>query len=99
MLGAGNISFLVYLLNPFTIAVCVGGSTSSIENMLIILCLYGAATGLKSSWPSWSCTIITMLYSMLLFIHVFTINVSCLIINLLAQLPSATLVASEGLSG
>lgn len=46
-LGIGDISFLVYLFNPFTIAVCVGGSTSSIENMLIILSLYGAAAGLK----------------------------------------------------
>ncbi|XP_024383884.1 uncharacterized protein [Physcomitrium patens] len=44
-LGIGDISFLVYLFNPFTIAVCVGGSTSSIENMLIILSLYGAAAG------------------------------------------------------
>lgn len=45
VLGAGDVAFLVYLFNPFTTAVCVGGSTSSIENMLIILCLYGAASG------------------------------------------------------
>jgi hypothetical protein len=45
VLGGGDLAFLIYLFNPFTIAVCVGGSTSSIENMLVFLCLYGAAAG------------------------------------------------------
>jgi hypothetical protein len=43
--GTGNTAALFYLLNPFTIAVCIGGSTSPIENMLTILALYGAIAG------------------------------------------------------
>ncbi|XP_010278563.1 PREDICTED: phosphatidylinositol glycan anchor biosynthesis class U protein-like isoform X2 [Nelumbo nucifera] len=41
-LSAGDIAALVYLWNPLTIITCVGSSTSPIENLLIVLSLYGA---------------------------------------------------------
>jgi phosphatidylinositol glycan class U len=34
----------VYLWNPFTILSCVGLSTSPIENLAVIVSLYGAVT-------------------------------------------------------
>ncbi|KAI5075334.1 hypothetical protein GOP47_0009410 [Adiantum capillus-veneris] len=43
--GVGEIAAMFYLWNPFTILSCVGGCTSSIENAMIILSLYGAVTG------------------------------------------------------
>ncbi|XP_058009630.1 uncharacterized protein LOC110654779 isoform X2 [Hevea brasiliensis] len=42
ILASGDIAALVYLWNPFTIVACVGLSTSPIENLFIILMLYGA---------------------------------------------------------
>ncbi|KAJ8766202.1 hypothetical protein K2173_021719 [Erythroxylum novogranatense] len=39
---SGDIAALVYLWNPFTLAASVGLSTSPIENLVIILSLYGA---------------------------------------------------------
>ncbi|GAY61060.1 hypothetical protein CUMW_206840 [Citrus unshiu] len=44
MLSSGDIAALVYLWNPFTIVACVGLSTSPIENLVVILSLYGACT-------------------------------------------------------
>ncbi|KAH6557415.1 hypothetical protein KP509_1Z115700 [Ceratopteris richardii] len=44
-LGVGDIAAIAYLWNPFTIVNCVGGCTSSIENAMILLSLYGAAAG------------------------------------------------------
>ncbi|GMP96168.1 hypothetical protein CsSME_00044928 [Camellia sinensis var. sinensis] len=44
ILSSGDIAALVYLWNPFTIVSCVGLSTSPIENLVIILSLYGACT-------------------------------------------------------
>ncbi|KAE9459511.1 hypothetical protein C3L33_08579, partial [Rhododendron williamsianum] len=41
---SGDIAALVYLWNPFTIISCVGLSTSPIENLVIMLSLYGACT-------------------------------------------------------
>lgn len=41
---SGDIAALIYLCNPFTIVACVGLSTSPIENMAVILCLYGACS-------------------------------------------------------
>ncbi|KAL6177202.1 hypothetical protein ACLB2K_048728 [Fragaria x ananassa] len=41
-LPSGDIAALIYLWNPFTIAACVGLSTSPIENLAIMLSLYGA---------------------------------------------------------
>lgn len=46
MLSSGDIAALVYLWNPFTIVACVGLSTSPIENLVVILSLYGACTRL-----------------------------------------------------
>ncbi|KAF3772735.1 Phosphatidylinositol glycan anchor biosynthesis class U protein [Nymphaea thermarum] len=36
---------LLYLLNPLTLLTCVGSTTSPIKNLMVILCLYGACTG------------------------------------------------------
>lgn len=44
IISSGDIAALVYLWNPFTIISCVGLSTSPIENMVIMLSLYGACT-------------------------------------------------------
>ncbi|GLT98014.1 hypothetical protein SLE2022_155480 [Rubroshorea leprosula] len=46
ILSSGDIAALVYLWNPFTIVTCVGLSTSSIENLAVILCLFGACSRL-----------------------------------------------------
>ncbi|KAH9290576.1 hypothetical protein KI387_034693, partial [Taxus chinensis] len=43
-LVAGDVAALVYLWNPLGIASCVGASMSSIENIMILLALYGAST-------------------------------------------------------
>ncbi|XP_039040388.1 phosphatidylinositol glycan anchor biosynthesis class U protein-like isoform X1 [Hibiscus syriacus] len=43
---SGDVAALIYLCNPFTIVACVGLSTSPIENMAVILCLYGACSRL-----------------------------------------------------
>ncbi|RVW16333.1 Phosphatidylinositol glycan anchor biosynthesis class U protein [Vitis vinifera] len=42
MLSSGDIAALVYLWNPLTIVTCVGSSTSPIENLVVVLSLYGA---------------------------------------------------------
>ncbi|XP_058751285.1 uncharacterized protein LOC131624351 [Vicia villosa] len=39
---SGELAALVYLWNPFTIVACVGLSTSVIENLMVVLTLYGA---------------------------------------------------------
>ncbi|XP_047341481.1 phosphatidylinositol glycan anchor biosynthesis class U protein-like [Impatiens glandulifera] len=44
VLSPGDIAALVYLWNPFTILSCVGLSTSPIENLAVVLSLYGACT-------------------------------------------------------
>ncbi|PSS09790.1 Phosphatidylinositol glycan anchor biosynthesis class U protein [Actinidia chinensis var. chinensis] len=44
IVSSGDIAALVYLWNPFTIISCVGLSTSPIENLVVMLCLYGACT-------------------------------------------------------
>lgn len=41
-LSSGDIAALVYLWNPLTIMTCVGLSTSPVENLFIVLSLYGA---------------------------------------------------------
>ncbi|KAL3499401.1 hypothetical protein ACH5RR_038494 [Cinchona calisaya] len=45
-LPSGDLAALVYLWNPFTIVTCVGYNTSPIENLFVLLSLYGACTGL-----------------------------------------------------
>jgi len=47
ILPCGDIAALVYLWNPFTIVSCVGLSTSPIENLAVILALFGAVTRKK----------------------------------------------------
>ncbi|KAA8521988.1 hypothetical protein F0562_012698 [Nyssa sinensis] len=42
ILSSGDIAALVYLWNPFTIVTCVGFSTSPIENLVIMMSIYGA---------------------------------------------------------
>lgn len=44
VLPSGDFAALVYLWNPFTIVACVGLSTSPIENLMVVLSLYGACT-------------------------------------------------------
>ncbi|KZV52600.1 phosphatidylinositol glycan anchor biosynthesis class U protein [Dorcoceras hygrometricum] len=46
ILPSGDIAALVYLWNPFTMVTCVGFNTSPIDNMFVILSLYGASAGL-----------------------------------------------------
>ncbi|KAK7330635.1 hypothetical protein VNO77_24833 [Canavalia gladiata] len=46
LLPSGDFAALVYLWNPFSIVACVGLSTSSIENLMVVLSLYGACTRL-----------------------------------------------------
>lgn len=43
---SGDVAALVYLWNPFTIVSCIGFNTSPIENMFVIISLYGASAGL-----------------------------------------------------
>ncbi|WVZ09611.1 hypothetical protein V8G54_014141 [Vigna mungo] len=43
-LPSGDFAALVYLWNPFTIVACVGLSTSAIENLMVVLSLYGACS-------------------------------------------------------
>ncbi|MQM13500.1 hypothetical protein Taro_046422 [Colocasia esculenta] len=45
---AGDVASLVFLWNPFGILTCVGGCTSPIENLMIVLSLYGACSSLPS---------------------------------------------------
>ncbi|XP_073308127.1 uncharacterized protein [Primulina huaijiensis] len=46
ILPSGDIAALVYLWNPFTMVTCVGFNTSPIDNLFVILSLYGASAGL-----------------------------------------------------
>lgn len=46
VLHSGDFAALVYLWNPFTIVACVGLSTSAIENLMVVLTLYGACARL-----------------------------------------------------
>lgn len=43
-LPSGDFAALAYLWNPFTIVACVGLSTSAIENLMVVLSLYGACS-------------------------------------------------------
>ncbi|CAK9278821.1 unnamed protein product [Sphagnum jensenii] len=75
--GTGNTAALFYLLNPFTIAVCIGGSTSPIENMLTILALYGAIAGIVPlAGFGWAMATHVGMYPAILFIPI-----ACLLAN------------------
>ncbi|XP_020525377.1 phosphatidylinositol glycan anchor biosynthesis class U protein-like, partial [Amborella trichopoda] len=71
-LDSGDVAALIYLLNPLTIAACAGSSTSSIENLMILLTVYGACAGLCTSLGSFGWVIATHLsvYSMMLVIPI-----------------------------
>uniref|UniRef100_A0A1D1Z0C3 Phosphatidylinositol glycan anchor biosynthesis class U protein n=1 Tax=Anthurium amnicola TaxID=1678845 RepID=A0A1D1Z0C3_9ARAE len=43
---AGEVASLIFLWNPFGILSCVGLSTSPIENLMVVLSLYGACSSL-----------------------------------------------------
>ncbi|KAL6547948.1 hypothetical protein OROHE_009653 [Orobanche hederae] len=45
ILPSGDIAALVYLWNPFTIVSSIGFNTSPVENLFVILSLYGASAG------------------------------------------------------
>ncbi|KAI5655553.1 hypothetical protein M9H77_32740 [Catharanthus roseus] len=45
-LPSGDIAALAYLWNPFTIVTCMGFNSSPIENLFVIISLYGASKGL-----------------------------------------------------
>ncbi|XP_051118992.1 uncharacterized protein LOC127243152 isoform X1 [Andrographis paniculata] len=45
ILPSGDIAALVYLWNPFTVISCLGYNTSPVENLFIILSIYGASSG------------------------------------------------------
>ncbi|KAL6544060.1 hypothetical protein OROGR_010557 [Orobanche gracilis] len=47
ILPSGDIAALVYLWNPFTIFSGIGFNTSPIENLFVILALYGASAGMN----------------------------------------------------
>ncbi|GAQ83601.1 phosphatidylinositol glycan class U [Klebsormidium nitens] len=40
-----DLAGILYLLNPYTIAACIGGSTGSIDNCAVLLALYGSVNG------------------------------------------------------
>lgn len=44
----GDLASLIFLWNPFTIITCAGSSTSPIDNLMIVLSIYGACSGLSS---------------------------------------------------
>ena len=41
----GDLASLIFLWNPFTIITCAGSSTSPIDNLMIVLSIYGACSG------------------------------------------------------
>lgn len=45
-LNSGELASLVYLWNPMTIITCLGSSTSPIDNLMVVLAIYGACSRL-----------------------------------------------------
>ncbi|XP_020572693.1 phosphatidylinositol glycan anchor biosynthesis class U protein-like [Phalaenopsis equestris] len=43
-LEAADIACLIYLWNPFTIMTCLGSCTSPIDNLMVVLAIYGACS-------------------------------------------------------
>ncbi|KAK6130110.1 hypothetical protein DH2020_036160 [Rehmannia glutinosa] len=67
ILPSGDIAGLVYLWNPFTIVSSIGFNTSPIENLFVILSLYGAsavktqrANTIGSLWVGHSITFVSL---------------------------------------
>jgi hypothetical protein len=42
--SAGDIASLIYLWNPWAIVTCVGSCTSPIENLMVVIMIYGACS-------------------------------------------------------
>ena len=42
--SAGDTASLIYLWNPWTIITCVGSCTSPIENLMVVIMIYGACS-------------------------------------------------------
>uniref|UniRef100_A0A0E0CAW1 GPI transamidase subunit PIG-U n=1 Tax=Oryza meridionalis TaxID=40149 RepID=A0A0E0CAW1_9ORYZ len=45
-ISAGDIASLIYLWNPWVIVTCVGSCTSPIENLMVVIMIYGACSRL-----------------------------------------------------
>ncbi|BAS75434.1 Os01g0870201 [Oryza sativa Japonica Group] len=45
-ISAGDIASLIYLWNPWAIVTCVGSCTSPIENLMVVIMIYGACSRL-----------------------------------------------------
>jgi phosphatidylinositol glycan class U len=43
-ISAGDIASLIYLWNPWAIVTCVGSCTSPIENLMVVIMIYGACS-------------------------------------------------------
>ncbi|KAG5039679.1 hypothetical protein JHK82_011828 [Glycine max] len=61
-LPSGDFAALVYLWNPFTIVACVGLSTSAIENLMVVLSLYGACSLIAIEFTSLHPSVFLLLY-------------------------------------
>eukprot|EP00249_Psilotum_nudum_P016381 c25796_g1_i1 orf=393-1865(+) len=76
-LSVGDTVMLFYAWNPFTIVSCIGGCTSSIENFMIILGLYGAVTGNSPLAAfGWTMAAHLSLYPAILFIPI-ALSLAC----------------------
>lgn len=40
----GDFASLVYLWNPLTIVTCMGSSTSPVDNLMVVMAIYGACS-------------------------------------------------------
>ncbi|XP_011621261.1 phosphatidylinositol glycan anchor biosynthesis class U protein [Amborella trichopoda] len=70
-LDSGDVAALIYLFNPLTIAACAGSSTSPIENMMILLTVYGACAGVPPLAAfGWVIATHLSIYSMMLVIPI-----------------------------
>ncbi|WVZ74133.1 hypothetical protein U9M48_022355 [Paspalum notatum var. saurae] len=45
-ISAGDVASLIYLWNPWAIVTCVGSCTSPIENLMVVIMIYGACSRL-----------------------------------------------------
>jgi hypothetical protein len=48
--SAGDTASLVYLWNPWAIVTCVGSCTSPIENLMVVIMIYGACSRKSNSF-------------------------------------------------
>jgi hypothetical protein len=45
--NTGDVASLIYLWNPWAIVTCVGSCTSTIENLMVVIMIYGACSRKK----------------------------------------------------